>query len=367
MGDRGTNLRLRALPRGTLVLVEGQLLRRRVWVALGTVAVVLAGGTVGYWAIGLSPLDAFYQTVTTVSTVGFREMFRQTAAAKVFTIVLILVGVGTVLYAFGVLLEVVIEGDLFDLWGKRRMERRISDLTNHVIVCGHGRVGRSIAGHLSAGGHDLVVVDQDAGRLSGAEYPTLVGDATEDEVLRQAGIDRARAMVAATSTDTVNVYLTLSGRALRPELFIIGRARLVGSEAKLLRAGADRVINPQAIGGARIAAMLMQPHVSEFLDVVTHSDEVEFRLAEVPVRPGSPLAGCSLRSSRLRELTGALVLAIRDNHGQFKTNPSPDTTMTQDDVLIVIGTGPQLEALVALSQGAGDRAAMFPEPRYKPD
>lgn len=325
-------------------------LRRRIWIALLALAVVLGGGTLGYWVIGLDPLDAFYQTVTTVSTVGFRELFPRTTGPEVFTIILILVGVGTVLYAFGVLLEAVIEGDLLDIWGRRRMEKKINQLSNHVIVCGFGRVGRSITRHLAAGHQDFVVVDQDAERLEGVEYLTVVGDATDDEVLRQVGIERARAFVAATSTDTTNVYLALSGRALRPDLFIVARARDTESEPKLIRAGADRVINPQAIGGTRVAAMLMQPHVSEFLDVVTHGDEIEFRLAEVSVHHGSSLTGCSLRAARLREETGALVLAIRRADNQFQTNPGPDTVMSGGDVLIAIGTQPQLESLVALSR-----------------
>jgi voltage-gated potassium channel len=194
-----------------------------------------------------------------------------------------------------------------------------------------------------------VVVDLDGQRLGGVDYLTIAGDATDDEVLRRAGIEHARAFVAATSTDTTNVYLALSGRALRPDLFIVGRARDSESERKLIRAGADRVINPQAIGGSRIAAMLMQPHVSEFLDVVTHGDEIEFRLSEVTLRDGSRLAGRSLREARLRERTGALVLAIRGPDNQFQTNPGPDTVMSGGDVLIAIGTETQLESLIALS------------------
>lgn len=233
------------------------------------------------------------------------------------------------------------------------MERKIADMSQHVIVCGHGRVGRAIAGYLAAGDDDFVVVDEDAARLAGAQYPTVVGDATDDQVLRMAGIERARALVAATSTDTTNVYLTLSGRSLRPDLFIIGRARVVDSEAKLLRAGADRVINPQAIGGARVAAMLMQPHVSEFLDVITHGADVEFRLSEIRVQPGSALSGRTLRELRLRERTGTLVLAIRDAAGEFKTNPGPDSVITEGEVLIVIGTVAELAGLLALSDVAG--------------
>jgi voltage-gated potassium channel len=325
------------------------LLRRRIGFALLALAVVLGGGTLGYTVIGLSPLDALYQTVTTVSTVGFRELFHESASAKAFTIVLILTGVGTVLYAFGVVLETVIEGDLFDVWGRRRMESTINQLKNHIVVCGYGRVGRAVAANLAAAGENFVIVDQDAELFSDVDYLTVVGDATDDDVLRRAGIERARALVAATSTDTTNVYLTLSGRALKPDLFIVGRARIADSESKLLRAGADRVINPQAIGGTRIAALLMQPHVAEFLDVVTHEDQVEFRLAEVPVSAAGPLANQTLRETRLRERTGALVLALRDAHGQFTTNPGAETVVSGGDVLIVIGTGNQIEDLVTLA------------------
>ena len=325
-------------------------LKRRVGIALLALSLVLGGGTLGYWIVGLSPLDALYQTVTTVSTVGFRELYPHTTGPKVFTIVLILVGVGTVLYAFGVILEAVIEGDLLDIWGRHRMDNRIGQLADHVIVCGFGRVGRAVTRHLAAGNEQFVVVDQDAQRLDGSGYLTIVGDATDDDVLRQAGIERARALVAATSTDTVNVYLSLSGRALRPDLFIVARARDSESEPKLVRAGADRVINPQGIGGRRVAAMLMQPHVSEFLDVVTHGDEIEFRLGEVTLGQGSSLAGRSLRDAKLREDTGALVLALRAADGQFQTNPSPDTLISDGDVLIAIGTEAQLESLVALAQ-----------------
>lgn len=313
--------------------------------------IVLGGGTLGYWVIGLSPLDALYQTVTTVTTVGFRELYPQTTSAKVFTILLVLTGVGTVLYAFSAVLEAVIEGDLMDLWGRRRMERKIGDLQDHVILCGWGRVGRAIAAHLTAGGEGFVVVDEDATRVEGIEPLHLVGDATDDSVLERAGIRRARALVAATSADTTNVYLTLSGRALRPDLFIVARARITESEEKLRRAGADRVVNPQAIGGARMAALLLSPNVAEFLDVVTHHGDVEFRVAEVRVPGRSPLAGRSLRDAHVRDRTGALVLALRDTAGSFTTNPSPETLVAPDDILIAIGTGSQLDALAAL---AGD-------------
>ncbi|MHB1486260.1 MAG: potassium channel family protein [Acidimicrobiales bacterium] len=324
---------------------------RRVRMGLGALVCVLGIGTLGYWLLGLSPLDALYQTVTTVSTVGFRELYRLTPASKVFTIVLILVGVGTVLYAFSELLEAIIEGQLADLLGRRRMDRHINELADHVILCGWGRIGQVLAHHLAAAGEQLVVVDLDPARLADVELPNLVGDATEDAVLHKAGITRARALAAVTSSDATNVYLTLSGRSLRPDIFILARARLADSEPKLLRAGADRVVNPQAIGGARAAAFLLQPHVAEFIDVVTHGLDVEFKLAEIQVPSDSALANRTLRDARIRDNTGALILAVRKDDGRFVTNPSAESIVSPGEILIAIGTGDQLDALSRLAEG----------------
>lgn len=228
------------------------------------------------------------------------------------------------------------------------MERKIAGMAGHVIVCGWGRVGRVVADHLAARDMDFVVVDMDADRVGGLPFPCIVGDATDDAVLREAGIERARALVTVMSNDAANLYVTLSGRSLNPELFIVGRARVVDSEEKIRRAGADRVINPQAIGGARIAALLFQPHVSEFLDVVTHDAGLEFRLEEVRLPRGSALAGTTLGDSHIRARTGALVLALRRSDGSFATNPPPETVITADQVLIAIGTQAQLDQLSEL-------------------
>jgi len=328
---------------------------RRVWIGLGALVAVLGSGTIGYWILGLPPLEALYQTVTTVSTVGFRELFHLDAASEIFTIVLVLAGVGTVLYAFSELLETLIEGKLTDLVGRRRMERQIDQMHDHVIVCGWGRIGRSVAEHLAAAGRSLVVVDVDPARVVGLAHPYVVGDATEDAVLHQAGIERAGGLAAVTASDATNVYLTLSGRSLSPDLFIVARARVSDSEPKLVRAGADRVINPQAIGGARAAAFLLQPHVAEFIDVVTHGLDVEFRLAEIPVEAASAFTGQTLRQAHIRDRTGALVLAVRQVDGQFSTNPSPDSVLAAGQVLIAIGTDEQLGALAAF---AAPRPAM---------
>jgi voltage-gated potassium channel len=307
---------------------------------------VLVVGTIGYVVLGFGLLDAVYQTVTTVTTVGFREVEPLSGTGKVFTIVLILVGVGTALYTFSVLLEMLVEGQVRTLLGRRRMERDIDRMRGHVIVCGWGRVGREIARHVTGRGQEVVIVDRDPDRLATVDGPAVLGDATDDGTLRAAGIAHARVLVAALNTDADNLYVTLSGRSLRPDLFIISRARVESSEAKLLQAGADRVVNPQRIGGARMAAFAIQPHVAEFVDVVMHDGSLEFRLEEVGVGEGSPLAGRSLRDAHIRDRTGALVLAMRGADGEFVTNPAPETLIAPGHILIAVGTAGQLAALV---------------------
>jgi voltage-gated potassium channel len=320
---------------------------RRVRLGVGALSLVVVAGTVGYVLFGFPLLDALYQTVTTVTTVGFREVRSFDARLKAFTIVLILVGVGTALYTFGVLLEALVEGQLRDMFGRRRMDREIAKMSGHVIVCGWGRVGHSIASFVQASGHDVVVVDRDPERYEQVPYPRVLGDVTDDATLLAAGIERARVLVGALNTDADNLYMTLSGRALRRDLFIIARARTDSSEAKLVRAGADRVVNPQRIGGQRMAAFALHPHVAEFLDVVMHDGSLEFRLEEVAVPDGSPLAGSSIRDAHIRDRTGALVLALRDGDGVFTTNPAPETVIEPGQILIAIGTLSQLNALTA--------------------
>ena len=318
---------------------------RRLQLALAGVGVVLVVGSVGYIALGFTPLDALYQTVTTITTVGYREVEPLDATGKVFTMVLILVGVGTALYAMGVFIEALLEGQVQELVGRRRMDRKIASMSNHVIVCGWGRVGRAFSDYVGGAGLDVVVVDRNEERLADVPHATVLGEATDDEALERAGISRARALIAALNTDADNLYVTLSGRRLRADLFIVSRARIAAAEAKFLQAGADRVVNPQAIGGERMAAFVLQPHVAEFLDVVMHDGTMEFRLEEVPVPAGSPLAGHTLREAHIRDRTGALVLALRDDAGRFTTNPDPDSTIVGGHILIAVGTAGQLADL----------------------
>jgi voltage-gated potassium channel len=319
---------------------------------VATLVGILIAGTAGYVALGFPVLDALYQTVTTVSTVGFREVQPLSTGGRLFTMALIFVGVGTALYTFTLVLEAVVEGQVQEVLGRKRMEREIGRMSDHVIVCGFGRVGRNLAQYVSNAGDDVVVIENDPDRAMAADAAGHVvrGDATSDEVLREAGIDRARVLVTALNTDADNLFVTLTARSLREDLFIVARARVESSEAKLTQAGADRVVNPQGIGGARMAAFVLQPHVAEFLDVVMHDGRLEFRLEEVPVPEGSPLAGKSLRDTHIRDSTGALVLALRETDGEFTTNPPPETTLSAGQILIAIGTEAQLKALAAAAR-----------------
>jgi voltage-gated potassium channel len=316
----------------------------RLRLALVLVAVVALGGTSGYVLLGMTPLDALYQTVTTITTVGFREVEPFGPGEQWFTMMVIVSGVGTVLYTFTLGVQLVVEGQVGAYVGRRRMDRRISDMDNHVIVCGWGRVGRAVAHDVRLSGRDVVVVDLDRARLEGIPFPTVVADATVDDTLRAAGISRAGTLVAALSGDAENLFVTLSGRALNPRLFIVARARQDDSIAKLTQAGADRVVNPQELGAARMASFIVQPHVAEFVDVVMHERSVEFRIQEIPVVADSVLAGQSLRTADVRRRFGVLVLALRLADGSFVNNPDPDVALEPGQVLIAVGVANALDA-----------------------
>lgn len=309
---------------------------------------VMVFGTFGYWAFGFSLLDAMYQTITTITTVGFRELEEFGTAEKWFTMVLIVVGVSTVLYSFTLVVQTVVEGQLREFVGRRRMDRQIKNMSGHTIVCGWGRVGAAVAHDLERAGKGVVVIDADPDRVRNVPYPTVLGDATRDEVLREAGIERARSLIAALDGDAANLFVTLSGRDLVPELFIVARARADESVTKLEHAGADRVVNPQELGAARMASFVASPNVAEFVDVVMHERSLEFRMQEFDIQQGSPIAGKTLRQANIRETSGALVLALRDPNGTFTTNPKGDTRMEHHHVVIAVGTDEDLARMAAL-------------------
>jgi voltage-gated potassium channel len=309
---------------------------------------IFIAGTIGYAAFGLSLIDAMYMTVTTITTVGYRELTGPeiSNAEKAFTMAIIVTGVSTVLYTFTLSVQVIVEGQLREFVGRRRMDKKISEMRGHVIICGWGRVGKAAAGDIIQAGRSVVVIDMIANRLVDLPIPTIVGDATLDSTLRAAGIDHASALIAALEGDAENLFVTLSSKAINPDLFIVARARQEESVNKLSRAGADRVVNPQELGAARMASFVVQPNVAEFVDVVMHERSMDFRMQEVEIPEGSRLAGTSLRDANLRQLAGVLVLAMRRDDGAFNTNPDPDTIIRPHHVIIAVGTDEALQLLV---------------------
>jgi voltage-gated potassium channel len=323
---------------------------RRAAQGMASVVAVLVLGSVGYSLLGLDPLDAVYQTVITVFAVGFTEYGEVDDTYQVFTIGVVLVGTGTVLFTLTMVIDAMVEGRLSDEVRRRRMQQRIDHLTGHTVVCGMGQVGASLVVELRGSGRTVVAVDRDAAALRRVSGSMVEGDATDDAVLARCGVARAGTLVVAMDHDADNLYVTLSARQMNEALFIVARANQASAEAKLLQAGADRVVNPHRIGGARMAALVTQPHVAEFLDVIMHDRELEVRLAEAVLTDKSPFCGRTLADCAIRDVSGATVVAVRRSDGSFDTNPGAASFLNLHDVIIALGTAEQLEHLRKLAE-----------------
>ena len=304
-------------------------------------SVVVAVGVVGFMLItGMGLVDALFMTITTISTVGFREVVPLGPGGQLFTIALIVSGVGIVFYSATLMARDLIEGELRRGFGRRRMEREIARMSGHVIVCGFGRMGRSVCRELAAKPVPFVVVDQDAAALRHAandSFLAVEGDASEDDVLRAAGIERAQGLVAALSTDADNVYVVLSAREINPQLVIVARAEDDRSERKLLHAGATRVVSPYVISGHRMAHALLRPAVLDVIDLATHYRSLELQIEEVVVVANTFCAGVTLQASGLREQFGVIVIAIKKPDDTMLFNPTADARIDAGDRLVLLG------------------------------
>ncbi|MFC2031136.1 potassium channel family protein [Chloroflexota bacterium] len=324
--------------------------RRLLNIVLMFVVIMLVGG-VGYVLIERwSWIDALYMAIITVTTVGFGEVHPLTPAGRLFTAILVLLGVGGITYSFTALTNYVIAGELGDVYEEFKMKQQINSLRDHNIVCGFGRVGRQVCVELLREGRPLVVIESDETVFLQAkqqEYLVVKGDAGQDEVLRQAGIERAKGLVAALDSDASNLYVVLSARALRQDLYIVTRADSEDTSAKLLRAGADRVISPYSLGGRRMAQMLVHPDVVDFLELVMQDDELQLFLEDLTVGVGCPIDCMTVGKARIREATGANLLGIKREDGMI-VSPEPSTTLHTGDVLVALGTAQQLATLAEL-------------------
>jgi voltage-gated potassium channel len=332
---------------------------------LFTMVLVLVAGTVGYMIIEQATvLNALYMTVITITTVGFKEVFDLSDAGKVFTLLLILGGVGTILYGLRLLVEFVVKGQLTGIFRRRAVKRQVDKLQNHYIICGYGRVGRAVARHLATQKARFVVIDAEPTSLARAEsdgFLVVEGDATRDEVLEEAGIARANGLVAAVGSDADNIYVTLSSRVLNPSLFVVARADSEDAASKLQRAGADRVVSPYGIGGKQMATMMLKPLVSEYLELVTGSGKLEFRVEELQLGERCCAVGRSIEDLAVRRRTGASILAVRrSGTGSVDTNPSAEVLLEVGDTIIAIGTPAEitkLEDLIRVSDSPSRQEA----------
>lgn len=310
-------------------------------------------GTLGYVIIeDMQWIDSLYMVVITITTVGFEEVIPLSVTGRIFTIVLLGSGFGLVIYTAGAGVEAFI--DRFSNRGVRiRMERLIASISNHTIVCGFGRVGTSTWQHLNSRQVPAVIIDSDPDRLERArELGALVvdGDATQNETLMRAGIERAAAVIACVHNDSDNLVIVLSARAIRPDILLISRASTDEVVEKLHMAGADKVVTPQSVGARRMAAMALQPELADFLDLVVDGTLVEFQVKRVQISPQSGLVGRTLREAQVREVSGALVLAVEGpEEGSLRLNPSPDAPLSAGQILVAIGTDPQIESLAELA------------------
>ena len=320
------------------------------FIALLLIVIFLLGfGTIGYMIIeGWSLLDALYMTVIGLSTVGFGEIYPLSPTGRIFTIMLIVLGLGFIVYG----LDYLVSARLDRVFRKRRDMNKIAQLWNHVIVCGYGRVGQSTVESLLPGDQEVVVIENDpvnVARLEKADVLFIEGDATQDEALLQAGLPRAHGLIACAGTDSVNLFIVLSARALNPDLYIVARSIDANNEGKMELAGADRVVSLYDIGGRRMANIMLRPYATEFFDVVTLDNGVKLWIEEIAIREGAPLAGQTVGEANIRRKTGVMLVGLMRGGEKSVLQANAQTRLQVGDQLIVLGSRDQLDKLAVLA------------------
>jgi voltage-gated potassium channel len=327
---------------------------RRLIVAVVALCVLFIIGTGGYiWLEQMTFIDAAYMAVITISTVGFGEVETLGSNGRIFTILLIIGGGGIAAYSLSAAAEFFLSGEWRVHLDQQRRKQMISRLNNHTIVCGYGRMGHHVVDELRAQQLPFIVIEPDAAKIAeihAAGDPALQGDAANEELLLEAGIERASGIVVVANSDAENVFITLTARHLRPDIIIVARANDDGSESKLHRAGADRVLLPYRTFGRRLVTLLIRPDVGDFLDEVIYASDLELLVEQVQIAPSSPLVGRTLGEAALRADFGVTVLAYREARHALRHSPSASTMLHAGGQLIVLGTPDQLQKLSEVAQ-----------------
>jgi voltage-gated potassium channel len=318
-------------------------------ISLFLLLAIIGLGTSGYIFVEkMAPFDAFYMTIITISTVGFMEVQPLSTTGRVITIAVIIMGISLMTYTLSQVARIFIEGELRKVLGRRKLEKQISQLKGHYIICGYGRIGNIIVNELRATKTPLLVIEQDPVAIEQLESEGVLYlnmDATADVALTAAGIDRARGLVTAVSSDADNVFIALTAKDMRPDIFILARASDVKNENKLLKAGASRVVCPYQMGGRRMAEILHKPTVVDFLDQTMMHTELGLQMEEAVIGSGSPITGKTLITSNLRQDFGVIIVAIKRITGEMVFNPGPGEIFNAGDVIVAIGKKTELQRM----------------------
>ena len=321
----------------------------RLKIALLLFGGIIVFGTLGYATVDhMALFDAFYMTIITISTVGFSEIRPLSPAGRVITIIIIVTGISLGTYTLGLLVRIFVEGELQFYLGRRKLRKQLSDLQNHYIVCGFGRIGRIVSEELAAARIPFVIIEQDTAKVEELEkngYLYLNLDATTEDALRKAGIMTAKGVVTAVRSDAHNVFITLTAKDLRPDIFVLSRTSDTNNEKKLLRAGATRVVAPYQIGGRRMAQVLKSPTVIDFIDTALMNTSLDLAIEEALISPDSEYDGRTLVESNIRRDFGIIMVAIKKASGKMIFNPLPTEKLVGGDVAVVIGKREELERL----------------------
>ena len=334
-------------------------LTRRLVMGLALLVIVVIGGGVGYYLIGRGAWqfhDCVYMTVITVTTVGYGEILanmEHVAYARMFTVILLVFGTGSIVYFASTITAFIIEGDLRNMLFASRLKKRMKRMKDHVVVCGAGSTGRNVIEELLTTGVPVVAIDvreaelrEIADKFPAAQFTYIVGDATDDDVMAQTGLERARGLVAALSSDKDNLYLTVSGRQTNPAARIVARCAELSHVEKIRRSGADAVVSPNFIGGMRLVSELLRPAVVRFLDDMLRDRRAAYRIEEIQLGDGAIGLGATLRDARVRERFGMTVLAVRaSDHQSWVYNPDANEKLGPGMTLVVLGSAEQVAEL----------------------